>query len=105
MAEIAPRTTHGLGRRGLLKNGLLAGLGVAVVGVGSSELMGTAWAETEPATPVSTPTASVVLSTQTYWHWCVACDSLFFSNSAGRGFRILRRASHEQPCGSGLSPA
>jgi len=48
MTNEVPRKTYGLNRRMVLRNGLLAGFGVAVAGAVTPALMGTAQAADVP---------------------------------------------------------
>jgi hypothetical protein len=84
-----------VGRRSLLRNGLLAGLGVAVAGAASRGLAGVAQAApartSAPASVAaahlaSSPAAAdVTFNLQRNWWWCRHCDSLFWSTSGTGG--------------------
>jgi hypothetical protein len=77
MADVSPQSAHALGRRSLLRNGLLAGLGLAAVSVMTSGLTGTAQAA--PMTlPVDGPT-------EAGWAWCSKCRGLFYAFNSTTG--------------------
>lgn len=58
-----------LARRTLLRTGLLAGVGLATLGIGSAALTGKAAASTvSPATTITEPG----------WAWCYKCQGLFY---------------------------
>src|ERR1035438_1113284 len=64
-----PRRHGVLGRRALLRNGLVVGVGVAVLGAGSVATSGAAWAN----------------AAQNNWRWCVHRDGLYWAGNADSG--------------------
>jgi len=62
MTDVTRGENRGLQRRTVLRNGLLAGLGVAAVSISSTAIEGTAQA----------------FSYQTGWKWCSKCRGLFY---------------------------
>lgn len=89
------RSSDRLERRSLLRNGLLAGAGLAAATATSTMLTGTARAgsvasaragsaaSTGVRTAASAENATVVLDVQTNWWWCTVCDGLFHSDGNG----------------------
>jgi hypothetical protein len=81
-------TTRGIGRRALLRNGLLTGLGVTVAGLTiaspahaatpgpSSALSGTASARATAR--LARLTAAADPQIQDNWRWCGKCEGLFY---------------------------
>jgi hypothetical protein len=84
MTDVTPETTRGLGRRALLRNGLIAGLGAAAATVAVPALAGVAEAAavTDHAVPPGGIYA-VSFQAQQNWWWCVMCAALFASDSSG----------------------
>jgi hypothetical protein len=93
MANETSQELHELNRRAILRNGLLAGFGAAVVGIASPALTGSAQAariprsRTAPLQPVSARTSSprvnlgaseVTYLEQIDWAWCHKCRGLFY---------------------------
>jgi hypothetical protein len=70
-----------IGRRTVLRNGLLIGFGVTAAGATAASLAGTSLAATTaPQAQASPDTAAPV---QHDWAWCNACSGMFYTNSSG----------------------
>jgi hypothetical protein len=86
MADIAPHRMPGLGRRALLRNGLLSGLGVAVASVALPAFTGVARAAMLDVLVTDPYNDPVDFTAQSQWYWCRACTGLFWSgNGADAG--------------------
>jgi hypothetical protein len=81
MAEVTPRAARVLGRRALLRNGLLAGAGAAVASVALPGITGTAQASIVEAGALGPLGLNIAFSAQTQWWWCRNCSGLFYSAS------------------------
>ena len=79
MTENQPQTTSELGRRSLLRKGMLTGLGVAALSIATpvtamaAPRASTSTIKTAGATPLATS-----LNIQTDWWFCTACKGLFW---------------------------
>jgi hypothetical protein len=69
MTDVTPEKTRGLGRRTLLRNGLIVGLGAAAATVAVPALTGVAQATSAQY--------------QLGWGWCSKCSAMFFLAPAG----------------------
>jgi hypothetical protein len=69
-----PGQVGGLGRRALIRNGLVLGAGVAMLGAGSVAMSGTARAFT----------------IQDDWRWCIHCSGLWWAGTADNGLQPTR---------------
>jgi hypothetical protein len=81
MTEVTPKPARGLGRRALLRNGLLAGAAAAAASVTLSTFTGVAQAallDVEARDPYGLIDD---FSAQNQWWWCRACHGLFWSNN------------------------
>lgn len=84
MADVTPRTTRGLSRRTLLRNGLVTGLGVAIATAAVPAFTGVARAASVTDFGIQPGTGTTFeFSAQTNWWWCNKCSGLFWSNSSG----------------------
>jgi hypothetical protein len=81
MADVTPQPGLGLGRRALLRNGLLAGAGMAVVSVAQPGIAGVAQASTVEAVAFGPLGLDIAFSAQNGWRWCTRCSGLFYSPS------------------------
>jgi hypothetical protein len=81
MADVTRQPGRGLARRTLLRNGLLAGAGVAVATVVLPGLTGVAQAATVDALAQDAFGTVVDFTAQTQWRWCTNCSGLFYSAS------------------------
>jgi hypothetical protein len=80
MTDLTAQKTRGLGRRTLLRSGLLVGLGAAVVTVAAPNLAGVARAA--DSIPVEAPNGNIMEFTcQPGWSWCKYCQGLFYGTA------------------------
>jgi hypothetical protein len=81
MSDVTPQPTRGLARRALLRNGLLAGAGMAVASVALPGITGVAQAAMVEADALGPLGLDIAFTAQTQWWWCTQCSGLFWSNS------------------------
>ena len=79
-----PRDRGELTRRTLLRNGLMTGVGTAVVGAGALSFGGRARADT-PSSPISSAESSTAAPLQLGWVYCNQCYGIFYTNNASWG--------------------
>jgi len=83
MTDVTPGATRGLGRRALLRNGLIVGVGAVAATVAVPTFAGVAEASvTDYAIPPGGGSA-LAYTAQPNWWWCVLCHALFASDSSG----------------------
>ena len=94
MADETPSTIPGLNRRMLLRGGLVAGVGAALVGAATPALTGAAQAATRPTSRRVKPAAvkpqaakpATSYQTQFYWAYCSACAQLWYTHNNTSGW-------------------
>jgi hypothetical protein len=77
------RASGELTRRMMLRNGLMVGLGTAVVAVGSSSFAGRARADTLAPASLANPSTPAPL--QSAWGWCNQCAGMFYTSNSNWG--------------------
>lgn len=82
MTSDASRDTRGLGRRALLRNGLLVGMGTAALVTASVPLATGALADEPPA---STDSPDAAAPAQAKWAWCDLCAGMFYTGNSNFG--------------------
>jgi hypothetical protein len=103
MTQAPSRPARGLGRRALLRNGLLTGAGAAVASVALPGLTGVAHASIVSVYAEWWNGYEVYLNAQTQWWWCRDCYALFYSGSgAAAGVCPVNYPYGHNPSGSSM---
>jgi len=79
-----PQASSNLTRRMLLRNGLMVGLGTAVVAAGSSSFP--ARAQAGALAPASSANPSTPAPEQIDWGWCNQCQGMFYTANSNWGY-------------------